>query len=252
MESQFVPIQRGYFQAFDYAGNRYYRLSTELGHEWVTKEMTVEFSLSEELERCWAELNAPKIFKFDLDNREMFSLMMDAIKSRKPFDSRDHQPNGSRKFVVEITEDNSAILSVHPNVKIYTFNGVINYTDPVKLAVFWDDKIELHLPPFDKLPKTGSRPKLIKTILQLLSEHFDVPEYIYKEQGKKTNGSTELFTIFKKELFYDETGEAYSIRKGEVVTTKSPLIFNRICGVWYDESQLTPYFLKVKGLRDLE
>lgn len=237
MESQLVPIQTGFFQTFDYTGTKYYRLSTELGHEWITSERVVELSLANALERHWNELSKPKSYKFDLSNNEMFPLMMEAIKSRKPFDSSDHQPNGSndRKFVVSITESKDAILSIHPNITIHTFQGVKHYSNPFKLAIFGEDKIEVYIPSLEELPKTKGRVNLIKTILSLISDHFDIPNFIYKE-NKDALGS---FTIYKKERVYVEAKGEYFTRRGEVITTSSPLIFDRIQGMWYNSGVTT-------------
>jgi hypothetical protein len=228
----------GSFIRIDYEGKRYFRLCEFPGYNWyeyefftdtmqlLTNEGVMKFELVKELEDAYQDYIKPKSLKFDLSNEEMFPLMMEAIKNREPFDSNDHQPNSSkdRKFIVKITENNDAILIIHPNVKIYTFpSGGKHYKTPYSLAVFKEDKIELHIPSLDMLPRTKGRPKLIRTMLKMISEHFNVPEYIYTE---KFNGELLLFTIYKEEFAYVAEKDAYFPKRGEVITTTTPLIFN--------------------------
>jgi hypothetical protein len=231
----------GSFIRIEYEGNRYIRLCEWdiFGYSWykydfftdsmqlLTNEGVMQFELAKELEEAYQESIKPKDSKFDLSNEEMFPLMMDAIKNREPFDSNDHQPNSSkdRKFIVLIDEDNNAVLWVQPNVKIYTFgrSGGRHYKTPYRLAMFREDRIELHIPSLDMLPRTKGRPKLIRMMLKMISEHFNVPKYIYTE---KFNGELLLFTIYKEELAYVAEKDSYFPKRGEVITTTTPLIFN--------------------------
>jgi hypothetical protein len=57
----------------------------------------------------------------------------------------------------------------------------------------------------------------------MISEHFNVPKYIYTE---KFNGELLLFTIYKEELAYVAEKDSYFPKRGEVITTTTPLIFN--------------------------
>jgi hypothetical protein len=184
----------GSFIRIDYEGNRYIRLCEWPGYKWyeydfftdsmqlLTNEGVMKFELAMEFEEAYQESIKPKSLKFDLSNEEMFPLMMEAIKNREPFDSNDHQQNSSkaRKFIVLIDENNNAVLWVQPNANIYTFeSGMKHYKTPYRLAAFKEDKIELHIPSLDMLPRTKGRPKLIRAMLKLISEHFNVPEYIF-------------------------------------------------------------------------
>lgn len=240
MSSHLSLAYCGYFKAYDYNGERYFRLGDENGCNWyrydffndtmqlLTNEGVMQFDLVEELDKAWEEIHKPKSCKFDLSNEEMFPLMMEAIKNRQPFDSSVHQPNSSRdrKFVVKITENNDALLSIQPDpsVKSYTQHGELKYyKTPYKIAVFKNDAIEIHIPSLDKLPRTKGRPKLIKTMLRLISEHFNVPKYIYTE---KFNGSLMLFTIYKENSVFVPEKDAYFSQRGDVVTTTTPFIFN--------------------------
>ena len=230
----------GSFIRIDHEGNRYIRLCEWdiFGYSWykydfftdsmqlLTSEGVMQFKLAEELEEAYRESIKPKDSKFDLSNEEMFPLMMEAIKNREPFDSNDHQPNSSkdRKFIVSIDEDNNAVLWVQPNANIYTFgSGMKHYKTPYRLAVFKEDKIELHIPSLELLPRTKGRPKLIRALLKLISEHFNVPEYIFTE---KFNGPLMLFTVYKEELAYVAEKDAYFPKRGEVISTTTPIIFN--------------------------
>jgi hypothetical protein len=228
----------GSFIRIDYEGKRYFRLCEGPGYNWyeyeffansmqlLTNEGVMKFELAMELEEAYQESIKPKSCRFDLSNEEMFPLMMEAIKNREPFDSNDHQPNSSkdRKFIVSIDEDNNAVLSVQPNANFYTFeSGMKHYETPYRLAVFTGDKIELHIPSLDRLPRTKGRPKLIRAMLKMISEHFNVPEYNYTE---KFNGELLLFTIYKEELTYVAEKDAYFPKRGEVISTTTPIIFN--------------------------
>jgi hypothetical protein len=227
----------GSFIRIDHESKRYFRLCEGPGYKWyeynfftdsmqlLTNEGVMQFELAEELEEAYQESIKPKSLKFDLSNEEMFPLMMEAIKNREPFDSNDHQPNSTkdRKFIVKITENNDAILSIHPNVKIYTLGGMKHYKTPYRLAVFKDDEIELHIPSLERLPRTKGRPKLIKFLLNMISEHFKVPKCIYTE---KFNGGLLLFTLYKEELAYVAEKDAYFSKRGEVVSTTTPIFFN--------------------------
>lgn len=119
-------------------------------------------------------------------------------------------------------------MSIHPNpnVKIYTDGRFKCYETPYKIAVFKNDTIEIHIPSLDNLPRTKGRPKLIKTMLGLISEHFNVPKCIYTE---KFNGSIMLFTIYKEQSVYVPEKDAYFSQRGEVLTTTTPFVFNLPC-----------------------
>ena len=227
----------GSFIRIDHEGNRYIRLCEWdiFGYSWykydfftdsmqlLTSEGVMWFELAEELEEAYRESIKPKDSKFDLSNEEMFPLMMEAIKNREPFDSNDHQPNSSkdRKFIVSIDEDNNASLWFQPDANVRL--GTSYYKDGFKLALFKKDKIELHIPTLQQLRRTKGRPRLIKFLLNMISEHFKVPKCIYTE---KFTGELLLFTIYKEELAYSTEKDAYFSKRGDVVSTTTPIIFN--------------------------
>jgi hypothetical protein len=190
----FSPIKEGSVQVFEWDGTEYYRVVINYEPQWFIKHYSTPaiFPLnrgrglkrSKELEKAYnskeSNLDYPRTM---LTLKEIFSLMFEAIKKGKTFDSREYSFNSTVQY--SVTENGEIYVSEYkPNSSPNIFLLAIFHND-------YTDKVTILNPQYARTQtiRHNGRKKMMRTFFEELTKLHSVHGLSYElaRQGQGTS-----------------------------------------------------------------
>jgi hypothetical protein len=182
----------GSFIRIDYEGKRYFRLCEGPGYNWyeyeffansmqlLTNEGVMKFELAMELETQFKALFNNNPVKTEINNKKVLTLIADAIKNRKDFDSGPYQPNNDKRFIVKSDKDQSFLKIIQKSNNQEFLIG--SFTDSNSFIYY----------PNESLYGRSSRARFINSLLSALNDKFDNNNFNYRYKETSNSGKIEI------------------------------------------------------------